>query len=431
VKILFISTNRLRRIMPPMPLGLASVIAQIDESRNEIKALDFMFSDDPEADLKATLSDFAPELIAISVRNLDNQCYLEPEFLLPEVKEMVDICRKHSDAKIVIGGGAVTVSPVAIFDYFGADFAVAGEGEVVFRELVDRLQNKADWSDLPGLVWRGDDGARMNPLQFIEDLDSLKLPRRDLFDNRRYAAEGGFGCIVVKQGCSFRCLYCDGPIVMGKHWRKRSPAKVVDELEIMQKEHGVNVAFFTDAIFNFPKEHAKEVCREIIRRKPGVFWVATVNPAYLDKEFIGLMQEAGCNAVSLASDTCSEKMLKLLRKGFTKDQLRAAAEMLEEAGLNYVLSLLVGAPGEDRATIEETVEFLEGRNPFMLDFCVGIRLMPGTDLVDIAVKEGVVSADDPLMEPRFYISPQIKDWIEDYLGEACSRHPNWTIANRE
>jgi hypothetical protein len=67
----------------------------------------------------------------------------------------------------------------------------------------------------------------------------------------------------------------------------------------------------------------------------------------------------------------------------------------------------------------------------MLDFCVGIRLMPGTDLVDIAVKEGVISAADPLMEPRFYLSPQVKDWVEEYLAEVCSRHPNWTLAHRE
>lgn len=67
----------------------------------------------------------------------------------------------------------------------------------------------------------------------------------------------------------------------------------------------------------------------------------------------------------------------------------------------------------------------------MLDFNVGIRLMPGTDLVDIAVKEGVISADDPLMEPRFYLSPQVKDWVEEYLTEACARHPNWTLAHRE
>jgi radical SAM superfamily enzyme YgiQ (UPF0313 family) len=431
MKILFVATNRLKRIMPPMPLGLASVIAQIDESRHDIKVLDCMFSENPAAEIEAAVSEFQPDLIAMSIRNLDNQCYLQSEFLMPDAKLAVDVCRAGSKAPIVVGGGAPTVCPEAVLDYLEADFVISGEGELVFRDLVDRLEKKQDWSDLPGLVWRDGNGVNSNPREFIDDLDSLKPPRRDLFDNARYVAAGGFGNIVIKQGCTFRCLYCDGPIAMGPKWRKRSPEKIVDEMEVMQREHGINVSFFTDAIFNCPPGHAKDVCREIIRRKPGLFWVTTVHPAYIDKELIELMQQAGCTAVSLGCDTASEKMLKVLRKDVTKDQLQAAAELLEEAGLNYILSLLIGAPGEDRATVEETVAFLEKRTPFMADFCVGIRLMPGTALVDIAIEEGVISADDPLMEPKFYLAPEIKDWIEDYLTEVCAGHPNWTLAHRE
>jgi radical SAM superfamily enzyme YgiQ (UPF0313 family) len=191
------------------------------------------------------------------------------------------------------------------------------------------------------------------------------------------------------------------------------------------------MAFFTDAIFNFPADHAAEVCREIIRRNPGVFWVTSVHPAYLDGELIALMKEAGCKAVSLGCDSGSEKMLHVLRKGFTREQLRVAAQALEEAQLNYMLSLIIGAPGEDRQTVEETVAFLERRTAFMVDFCIGLRLMPGTELAAIAVREGVIRGDDPLMEPRFYLSTGIKDWIEDYLREVCSRHSGWTLAHTQ
>ena len=125
------------------------------------------------------------------------------------------------------------------------------------------------------------------------------------------------------------------------------------------------------------------------------------------------------------------RMLKTLRKDFTKEHLRTAIKMIEEIGINYVLSLLVGGPGEDRQTVEETVAFLSDTSPFLADSCVGIRLMPHTDLADIAVEEGVISADDPLMEPRFYISPDVKDWVETYLIDVCSRHPNWTVAHME
>jgi radical SAM superfamily enzyme YgiQ (UPF0313 family) len=426
MKILFVSTNRLKRIMPPMPLGLASVIAQIDESRHEIQVLDLMFVEQPEAELKIRLANFSPDLVALSIRNVDNQSYRETEYLLPEDKKVVEWCREESAATIVVGGTAFTVSPVAIFEYLGADFGIAGEGEIAFRELVERIDRGEDPSDIPGLVWRGPDGISANPPEHVENLDSLCLPRRELFDNQRYADEGGVANIVLKQGCTFNCLYCDSPHVMGRHLRMKSPQKVVDELAAME-ELGVGFSFFTDAIFNYPVDYAREVCRAIIRSRLKMRWLGMVHPAFVDRELIELMREAGCAAVSVGCDSCSERMLKVLRKGFTKEQLSAAAEMLEEMQVSYILSLLIGAPGENRQTVEESVEFLSRRSPMMADFCLGIRLMPHTALFEIAVREGVVSADDPLMEPRFYISPQIEAWIEDYLGEVCAQHPNWNF----
>jgi len=431
MRILFVSANRLKRVMPPMPLGLASIMAQIDESRHDVRALDLMFSERPDEELESMLADFGPDLIAISVRNVDNQSYLHTEYLLPEAKRLVDMCRTNSSAIIVIGGPAFSVSPVAVFDYFRPDFGIAGEGEIAFRELVERIEQKRDCSDVAGLVWRGPDGICMNPPKHVEDLDSLRLPRRDLFDNQRYAAEGGFGNIVIKQGCTFRCLYCDSPHTMGPRWRMKSPRKVADELESMEKDIGVNVAFFTDAIFNVPTGHAKEVCREIIRRKLNMYWLASIHPAFADRELIELMRDAHCSAISVGCDTCSERMLKVMRKGFTKEHLRSTIDLIERVGINYVLSLLVGGPGEDRSTVEETISFLNDRTPFLADFCVGIRLMPHTALRDIAVEESVISADDPLMEPKFYLSAHVRDWIEGYLMDICSRHPNWTVAHTE
>jgi len=426
VRILFLSTNRLRTVMPPMPLGLASIIAQIDESRHRLEVLDLMFEEQPEAALRARLASFEPDLIAISIRNVDNQCAQQTEYLLPREKELLERCRESSAATLVVGGPAFTVSPLAIFEYLEPDLGIIGEGEIAFRELVERIDSGRDWSEIPGLVWRGPEGVTANPPRFIEDLDSLRLPRRELFEIQRYAAQGGIANLVIKQGCSFDCLYCDSPHAMGRRWRMKSPERVADELAAMQ-ELGAGVSFFTDAIFNYPVDHAREVCRAIVRRRLGMRWLASVHPAFLDRELIELMRDAGCAVASLGCDSCSERMLKVLRKGFTKAQLLNAAELLEEMGVNYILSLLIGGPGEDRQTVEESVEFLSPRSPMMVDWCVGIRLMPHTALREIAVREGVISADDPLMEPRFYLSPLIQDWIADYLKELCSKNKSYLL----
>jgi len=427
MKLLFISANRLRRIMPPVPLGLASVIGQVDDSRHEISVLDLMFSVDPVADLKRTLAEYSPDLTAISVRNLDNQCSIKTEYLLPEVKDLLAHCRENSDAPIVIGGPAVTVTPAAVFDYLEPDFAIAGEGELAFPELLRRIETGGDYSSVPGLTWRTADGVRVNPTAHVPELDALRPPRRELFDNQRYLAEGGIGNILIKQGCPFRCLYCDSPHTLGPRWRKRAPELVADELESIERHSGVSIVFFTDALFNHPVAYAEQVCRAIVNRKLGLKWVAGVHPAFLTRDLLELMHEAGCRMISLGCDTASAKMLEVMRKDFTKEHLNAALDMLEDMDMKYLLSLLVGGPGENRETVEESVAFLADRKPAMLNLCIGIRLMPHTPLTEIAIREGVIAADDPLMEPRFYVSSGVEGWVEDYLTEVCADRPGWTV----
>lgn len=430
MRLLFVSTNRMKDAMPPMPLGLASIIGQLDASRNEVRVLDMMFCDEPEAELIEICSCFKPEIIALSIRNLDNQSYLSTEYFIPGDKKVVELCRRHSAAKIVIGGPAFTVSPLAMFQYLEPDYGVIGEGEIVFPELVDCIENGWDARRLPGLVWKEAAGVEHNPPQVVSNLDELKRPRRDLFDNRRYIQAGGMPNILIKQGCSFDCLYCDGPHTMGRRWRPKSPETVVAELETIQEDFGARLVYFNDAVFNYPVDHARAICQAIIDSGLEIMWVTTVHPAHTDRSQLALMRKAGCVAVSPGCDSCSEKMLRTLRKGFTKAQLASCLKMLEEMDIGYLLWLLIGGPGENRETVEETVSFLENTNPLMMDFCVGIRLMPHSPLFDIAVQEGVISADDPLMEPKFYISPEIEGWIEDYLVQVCARHEKWDVKRR-
>jgi radical SAM superfamily enzyme YgiQ (UPF0313 family) len=259
MKILFVATNRLRSMMLPMPVGLASIAAQMDDSQHELQVLDLMFSEQPDADLAAALLGFAPDLVAFSVRNLDNQSYLGLEYYLPGAKELVALCRKHSEAIVVVGGAAFTVAPAAVFEYLDPDFGVAGEGEISFPQLVARIEAGIDCSDLPGLVWRENGCMGQNSPRPIQDLDSLAAPRRDLFDSRRYVAEGGFGSVVTKLGCSFRCSYCEVPHTAGDRWRTKSPDRVTDEMVQIRKHTRAPKVMFCDAIFNHPMDHAKEV----------------------------------------------------------------------------------------------------------------------------------------------------------------------------
>jgi radical SAM superfamily enzyme YgiQ (UPF0313 family) len=428
MRILFLSTNRFRfEMAQPMPIGLACVIASIDEEAHAIEVLDLMFSQDPAADLAAALDRFQPELVAVSIRNTDNLSHLDLQYFLPEAKQLIDLCRTDSQAKIVVGGAAFTTVPEALFGYLEPDFGIAGEGEVSFPRLVACLEEGTDWSDVPGLVWRAQGEIRSNAPGFIEDWSGLRRPRRDLFDLARYTEMGGFSNIVVSQGCPMRCLYCDDPHRLGRKQRIKSVELVIDELEAMSREASAAPIFFTAPIFNSPPSNAKKVCRGIIERGLQIRWTALVHPAFLDEELAELMQRSGCVAVSLSCDSCSERMLATLRKDITKQQLEAAIALLEKRGILYLLTILFGGPGEDRESIDETLDFLRDKNPMMVSFALGIRILPNTALAEMAVEQGLIAADDPLMEPKFYLSPGVEGWAVDYLKKACAERGNWSL----
>ena len=253
------------------------------------------------------------------------------------------------------------------------------------------------------------------------------MPRRDLFDLKKYAEVGGASNIVISQGCPMRCSYCDDPHRLGRRQRRKSVGRVLDELEAMSNEGGETSIFFTAPIFNSPPGNAKKVCRGIIERGLEIRWTALIHPAFLDDELAELMQRAGCMAVSLASDSCSDRMLESLRKDITVAQLEAATALLEKRGIPYVLTILFGGPGEDRETVDETLDFLRRKSPLAVMFALGIRILPHTALAELAVEQRLISSDDPLMEPKYYLSPGVEGWAREYLEEACAERPNWSF----
>ena len=429
MRILFLPTNRFRvSVAQPMPIGLACVIGSIDASAHEIEVLDLMFEEDPDAALNASLERLRPEIVAISIRNIDNQARIDTQYFPPETRRLMELCREASDARIVVGGSAFTTVPEALFAYLEPDFGIAGDGEIAFPQLLDCLENGCDWKNTPGLVWREDAVVRSNAPAFVTQWNGIGLPRRDLFDLRAYAEIGGFSNIVISQGCPMRCLYCDDPHRLGRRRRAKPVSRVLDELEVMHEQSPETPLFFTAPLFNGPAKNAKAICRGILERGLAIRWTAMIHPAFFDEELAGLMKRAGCVVVSLACDTCSERMLENLRKDISKAQLEAAIALLEKYGIGYLLTMLFGGPGETRETIDETLDFLRDKKPLTVGFALGIRILPNTALAERARSEGLISPDDPLMEPKFFISPEVESWAPDYLRRVCAERDDWMFS---
>jgi radical SAM superfamily enzyme YgiQ (UPF0313 family) len=430
MRILFISPNRLRLVVPPLPLGLASVVAAV-APEHQVRVLDFMFLEDPLEQVRRVVTKFPPEIIALSLRNIDNQDSRHPESFVGEVKDLVNLLRELSPAPIVVGGAGFSIMPREFMEYLGADFGVAGEGEVAFREFLGAYAGSRDWGAVSGLVWRQGDAWRLNPVQRVADLQSLAPPALEYFTPNLYqeavgsAKLPGMVPVQTRRGCPMKCIYCTTPLLEGRRFRSWEPGQVAAWLAAWHKKWGITRFYFVDNLFNCPPSYAKGLCRAIMDLNLPLEWGALINPAAPDRELFRLCREAGAVFMQVGNESGSELVLTQLGKGFGRRQVELTFRLMEEEGLAYSCFLMLGGPGETRETVAESVALLSQYRPQMVNLTVGIRIYPGLALHRLALAEGVLAPGDNLLRPRFYLAPALKDWIWDYLAGVMARHPNW------
>jgi radical SAM superfamily enzyme YgiQ (UPF0313 family) len=429
VRVLFLSVNRLRLIVPPLPLGLASVIASLG-SEHSFRVVDFMFEPDPRAKILSLLAEFQPEIIALGLRNVDNQDSRYPVFFFPEVKELLCWLRSHFQGPVVLGGGAFSILPREFMDYLEADFGIIGDGELSFRALLAAYP-EAEFARVPGLIWKDQGQWRYNPPQPVLDLDQLPDPALEYFNPPRYhdalgnAKLPGMITLQSRRGCPMHCIYCTTPLIEGRRLRLRSPEKVAALMAYCYDRWNLTRFYFIDNFFNYPLDYARQLCVAVKNLARPVQWSCIINPAFPDAELFHLIREAGGNRVQVGNESGSDLILTNLGKGFGRAQVEETLQLLGQAGLAYSCFLLFGGPGETPETVRESVALLEQYQPLMVNLTVGLRIYPGSALYGRALAEGIITPADNLLWPYFYLSPAVAEWIWDYLPEVTARHPNW------
>src|SRR5260221_10162895 len=192
MRVLLISANTEKLPDPVFALGAAYMAAAAVERGHEVDTLDLCFLDTPGAVLEAKLRDFAPEVVGISLRNLDSSSYPQTTSYIDDYKALVDGVRASSAAPIVLGGSGFTVMPGPIMEYLHADVGVIGEGELAFPWLLDRLAASAPLASTPEYRCETvDGGVCVTPVTRIKRLDLAGVPGRERFDLQGYYERGG------------------------------------------------------------------------------------------------------------------------------------------------------------------------------------------------------------------------------------------------
>lgn len=386
--------SEMRRRKPDktwVPLGIAYLGSRLSEAGYDVAVRD-MHSYTWE-DVKRTMTDIAPQVIGTSCFTMWRAGAVRTAALAREC------C---PDAHIVFGGPHASLFPEQMFQLTPVDTVVIGEGETTMVELAGVLSRGEDRAQVKGIAYQVDGRVvKTEPRPFVSDLDRLPFPDYRTFDLDEYkspeipppylALKGTH--IISSRGCPFSCRFCSVNRFWGRKWRPRSPMNVVDELEWLYRDYDVRHVYFSDDIFTLDQDRVVEICREILRRKLEVVWMAETRVDCVGKEMLSAMRQAGCYRIYYGVESGSPTVLKKIGKGFTAGQVKKAFAATHEAGIEPSCFLMIGNPGESETTIDETAVLIKEIQPATMPIMGLTQLLPGSALYELGQSQGLINDD--------------------------------------
>jgi anaerobic magnesium-protoporphyrin IX monomethyl ester cyclase len=306
------------------------------------------------------------------------------------------------DCLFVVGGPLPSWAPEGFLQVF--DVVVIGEGEETMLELAATYTKGQSLSSVKGLVYKNKSKIVTTETRtFIENLDNLPFPTRNLFDNNAYKKyyldKFGYSTtsMITSRGCPFSCDFCSRPI-FGADMRTRSIKNIVDEVEQIATL-GYDRVWFADDCFTLNRQNLVGVCQELYRRQINIEWECLSRVDTLDDEVAISMKRAGCKRVFFGIESGNDSILQLMNKKITSEQAKQAVHAAKKAGLETGAFFILGYPGETDKTVLDTIRFATALPLDYLSFTLTYPI-PGTPLYE-RVKGNNVSLDD-WEEPKNY-----------------------------
>jgi anaerobic magnesium-protoporphyrin IX monomethyl ester cyclase len=392
LKIVLISNPTSRRQKPDFPpLGIAYLGATAHQAGHEVLLMDGGLR--TISQITRDVRNTSPDVVGVTCWTIDRGMVWK---LCAALKEAVP------KALLVLGGPHATMYPEHIFKKTHASAVIVGEGEETFAEFLDALTGSKNLKDVAGMVLR-DEGTRAfytAPRPQIQNIDSIPHPYYGGFQNFNLLNYGGFptlprptAAVISSRGCVFDCHYCGSVRFWGRRWRYRSSENVLKEIGWLIVEMGVRSLYFFDDNFLVNKDRALAICKGIINNGWNLKWACCSHVKMVNRELLEVMRVSGCVTIDFGVESGSNKILKNVNKRQTGEEIKEAFDLVHNAGILPRAYLMVGCPGEDESTIDETVELIRRIKPRSSIGANLLWLLPGTAVYQDAVKNRYISED--------------------------------------
>lgn len=418
MNVLLVSANRLKVPYAVYPLGL-DYVARALEDRHQVQMVDLNAGAGTAA-LVAVLQDSPPDIVGLSIRNIDNTDTLDPQGFTGQYRDLTALIRTHTTAPIVLGGSGFTIFPAELMALLKADFGIVGEGERLVV-LLDAIENGKDPSGIPGVILPEQAADIPRPLNgHLTRKVNLSHTVTDYYIRR-----GGMLNLQSKRGCPFRCIYCTYPHIEGRAMRQIAPAEVAATALALQ-EAGARYLFITDSAFNADMTHSLAVADAFKAAGLAIPWGAFFAPLRPTDGYFERLAQAGLTHIEFGTEAMADAVLKAYHKPFRIADIQRAHQAALKAGIHIAHYMLLGGPGETLATLVETLSNIDKLSRTVVFFFCGMRIYPHTALYHLAIEKKLISAEQDLLEPVFYRSEAMdENVILERVQQYAGGRANW------
>lgn len=382
--------------LPPTDLMYLAAIAQKTGLGCKIK--DYSIKNENLSDLEKDIKDFQPDYLLVNIATPT----LESDLNACEIAKKVN----PNIITIVIGAYFLTSNTEVLEKYPYIDLIIRGESEYTFKEITE----EKPYENILGLTYRENGIPKNNePRPFIENLDELPFPARDLVDNNIFKRPDNNkvqAVIKVARGCPFHCFFCLATPVSGAKLRLRTPQNIVAEIKECIEKYNIKDFIFWSDIFNLKRDWVVDLCNEIIASGLKITWSSNTRADTADLELAQLMYKAGCKLVSIGIESGSQEILDKMGKKITLNQAKETVKIFKKAGMKIYNYFVIGLPWEEEKHIEETIKFAVELDSDFVSFYTA-TVLPGSRFYDYVLENGLGDLSDKDTYKSAYYFPSV------------------------
>jgi len=393
---------------PSDPLGLLSIATYLKENGHTVLLNDRAVKRD---NIEKYIKSFKPDAVGISV--ISGRA----------TKDAVEISRiiKSHNIPLIWGGHMASEVPEQVLDTKLVDFAVIGEGEITFLELLDAIQNNKPHNNIDGIAYLENGKMVVTKCREFVDLSTLPIIDWTFVDPNKYFQPFPH-CkkmlyLYAAKGCPFSCTFCFNKLYNRCTYRCRPPEHYLDEIKYLTKNFGMDGVYFADELFCKTSSQMREICGMINERNLKFAWGCQTRVGIFNKEDLQVMYDAGCRWILFGIESGSKEVLKRVNKKLAYDKVAETFTNCKEIGITTLGTFLINLPGETEEEIRQTVQFALSLDINIHRFNIFVPL-PGSELYASLTESGLYSPPKTLMDSA---KIQIGEIVNQNLCEVPSR----------